>query len=99
MEATTPPTPLDHYGRPVQVGDVLISCGWASGGDFPLWLTSLRLRVVKVNRKRVVVTSGGFVGTQTIATYTTMIIERDGEPFATDHDAWFAARSAEIMGA
>lgn len=100
MTTTTSSIPEDHYGRAVKVGDIITSVGWGSGGDFPLWLTSASLKVVKVNRKRIVVT-GGPLGsnTATVVTYCTCIMERDGQPFPTDRAAWFAARSAEILGA
>lgn len=45
--------------------------------------------------------TGGPLGsnTATVVTYCTCIMERDGQPFPTDRAAWFAARSAEILGA
>jgi hypothetical protein len=88
--------PTDYFGRPVQVGDVLRSVGWSSGGGFPLFCTDTDLTVRKVNRTRVVVTGPNFVGEVAVLASCARVMERDGQPFPLDLDAWHAGEDARV---
>ena len=91
-------TPTDYFGRAVQVGDVIRSVCWASGGGFPLYCTDTDLTVVKVNRTRVVVTGPNFNGEVAVLADCARIMRRNGEPFLLVRWEWEAEQRARHGG-